>query len=227
MVSTLKKTVYRAVRYHPWTERVQNSLRRETHVYFDEIALAVSILPGDIVIDAGANVGDVTSRCARTGATVHAFEPNPVCYKILQKRFADLPHVHTYNAGVMDRPCSLMLSTPKPHGRYDSVETTVAATFVAPLASETGVLETKVNCIDLAEFIRGLPAPVKLLKMDIEGAEIAVLNHLIDTGIIDRVDLAVVETHERLSEDLSRGTEELRGRLNQMGLEKKIRLDWI
>ena len=116
---------------------------------------------------------------------------------------------------------------PKPHGRYDSVETTVAATFVAPLASETGVLETKVNCIDLAEFIRGLPAPVKLLKMDIEGAEIAVLNHLIDTGIIDRVDLAVVETHERLSEDLSRGTEELRGRLNQMGLEKKIRLDWI
>ena len=99
--------------------------------------------------------------------------------------------------------------------------------MVAPLASETGVLETTVNCIDLAEFIRELPAPVKLLKMDIEGAEIAVLNHLIDTGVIDRVDLAVVETHERLSEDLSRGTEQLRGRLKGTGLDKKIRLDWI
>jgi FkbM family methyltransferase len=225
MSNNLKKALYRRVRYSPWTERLQNSLRRETHVRFDEIDLAVPIRPGDIIIDAGANVGDVTSRCARTGATVHAFEPNPVCYAVLEKRFADLANVRTHNLGVMDKACSLTLSTPKADDRYDSLETTVAATFIAP--QEHDLVETTVDCIDLAEFIRGLPGPVKLLKMDIEGAEVAVLNHLMDTAVIDRVELAVVETHERLSDELARETEALRDRLQAHGLAEKVRLDWI
>src|ERR1041385_8565336 len=33
--------------------------------------------PGDIAIDLGAHVGTITERLARTGATVHAFEPDP------------------------------------------------------------------------------------------------------------------------------------------------------
>jgi hypothetical protein len=63
--------------------------------------------------------------------------------------------------------------------------------------------------------------------MDIEGAEIAVLNHLIDTGAIDRVRLAVVETHERFSPELAQATETLRERLRVNRLDGKIRLDWI
>ena len=80
MPSRLKKALYRKVRYNPWTERLQNAFRKEDSVHFDEIDLDVPAKPGDIIIDAGANVGDVTSKCARTGATVHAFEPNPVCF---------------------------------------------------------------------------------------------------------------------------------------------------
>ena len=45
-------------------------------------------------------------------ATVHAFEPNPVCFEILKKRFSRLPNVRIYNQGVMDKPGSLTLSTP-------------------------------------------------------------------------------------------------------------------
>jgi FkbM family methyltransferase len=226
MPSSLKKALYRKVRYNPWTEKLQNSLRTETRVYFDEIGCAIPAGPGDIIIDAGANVGDVTSRCARTGATVHAFEPNPVCYAILKKRFAGLSNVRTYNVGVMDKPCSLTLTTPKPDETYDSVETTIAGTFIAPPSGAEGI-ETTVECIDLSEFIRTLDRPVTLLKMDIEGAEVAVLNRLLDTGIIDRVDFALVETHERLSDDLARSTAALRDRIKSKGLEQKVRLDWI
>ena|SRR5215204_178870 len=119
MPSRFRKALYRKVRYHPWTERLQNALRKQESVHFDEIDLDVPARPGDIIIDAGANVGDVTSKCARTGATVHAFEPNPVCFEILKKRFSRLPNVRIYNQGVMDKPGSLTLSTPVAHAEYD------------------------------------------------------------------------------------------------------------
>ncbi len=152
MPSRLKKALYRKVRYHPWTERLQNVLRRQESVHFDEIDLDVPARPGDIIIDAGANVGDVTSKCARTGATVHAFEPNPVCFEILKKRFSRLPNVRIYNQGVMDKPGSLTLSTPVAHEQYDDLDTTVAASFVAPKSGDIEMRETEVECIDLAEL---------------------------------------------------------------------------
>lgn len=206
---------------------MQNALRRETSVHFGEIELDVPAGPGDIIIDAGANVGDVTSKCARTGATVHAFEPNPVCYEILKRRFALLPNVRTYNLGLMDKPCSLTLSTPVAHEQYDDIDTTVAASFVAPRSGEIEMRETEVECIDLAGFIRDLDRPVTLLKMDIEGAEVPVLNRMIDTGAIDDVQLAIVETHERFSDQLAVATNALRERLSAAGMDRKVRLDWI
>ena len=227
MPSRFRKALYRKVRYHPWTERLQNALRKEATVRFDEIDLDVPARPGDIIIDAGANVGDVTSKCARTGATVHAFEPNPVCFEILKKRFSRLPNVRIYNQGVMDKPGSLTLSTPVAHAQYDDLDTTVAASFVAPKSGEIAMRETEVECIDLANFIRELGRPVTLLKMDIEGAEVPVLNRMIDTGAIDEVQLAIVETHERFSDELADATNALRERLSAAGMDRKIRLDWI
>ena len=87
--------------------------------------------------------------------------------------------------------------------------------------------ETEVECIDLASFIRELGRPVTLLKMDIEGAEVSVLNRMIDTGAIDEVQLAIVETHERFSEELAAATNALRERLSAAGMDRKVRLDWI
>jgi FkbM family methyltransferase len=226
MSSRLKKAAYRTIRYSPWTERLQNSLRRETAIRLDAIGVSVRAGPADIVIDAGANVGDVTSLCARTGATVHAFEPNPVCYRILEKRFGNLANVNTHAAGVMDKPCRLTLSTPKAHDQFDDVDSTVAGSMMAPALDTREVIQTDVECIDLADFIRKLPRPVTLLKMDIEGAEIAVLNHLIDTGVIERINLTVVETHERFSPELAQATDALRDRLAESGLDQKVRLDW-
>jgi 16S rRNA A1518/A1519 N6-dimethyltransferase RsmA/KsgA/DIM1 with predicted DNA glycosylase/AP lyase activity len=44
--------------------------------------------PGDVVVDCGANRGDVTEALAGSGATVHAFEPDPYNLARLQERFA-------------------------------------------------------------------------------------------------------------------------------------------
>src|SRR5437879_2510751 len=65
--------------------------------------------PGDIAIDAGANVGDITAVMAATGATVYAFEPNPFAFKALRRRFASNPNVHCINKAVLDRAAKLPL----------------------------------------------------------------------------------------------------------------------
>ena len=160
---------------------------------------------------------------------MHAFEPNPLCFKIISWRFAALSNVQCHHKGVMDRACTLTLETPvKITEQQDHVDVTVASSFVNPSLEEAGAVNSvEVECIDLADFIAKLEKPVKLLKMDIEGAEVAVLNHLLDRGLMDRVELAVVETHERFSPELAQGTEALRARIADAGLASRVRLDWV
>jgi hypothetical protein len=68
---------------------------------------------------------------------------------------------------------------------------------------------------------------VRLLKLDIEGAEIPVINQLIDSSTIDLIDLLVVETHEKQQPSLIEETDRLRNRIRELGYNSKFRLDWV
>jgi len=66
----------------------------------------VSISPGDIVLDVGANIGIFTLFAAKQGAQVYAFEPVPPTFEVLQQniRLHRLDSVaHTRNIGISDR----------------------------------------------------------------------------------------------------------------------------
>jgi FkbM family methyltransferase len=190
-----------------------------------QIGLDLKTGPGDILIDCGANVGDVTSSFARTGALVYAFEPDPLCFSILSKRFSRTPNVVCFNKGVMDRDCSLTLKSPGAHENWDDLDATVSASFVNE--SLLPGREAVVPCIDLSQFIGSLGHRVRLLKIDIEGAEIPVINRLIETEVVNAIDLAVVETHEKQQPSLLLETEKLRERIKSLGIEARFRLDWI
>jgi FkbM family methyltransferase len=222
------KKFYRKVRYHWLAECIQSWVRHDSTLKLKEINLELEINPGDVIIDCGANVGDITSLFARTGATVFAFEPNPLCFTILSKRFKAMSSVHCFNQGVMDRRCTLTLSTPNAHEFWDSIETTVSSSFEAGAmdGKRYTIWNAEVECIDLDEFIRSLGGRVRLLKVDIEGAELPVLNRLIDSNTINLIDSVVVETHERQMPHLLEATNVLRKRIQSSGLETKIQLDW-
>ena len=117
------------------------------------------------------------------------------------------------------------LNSPNAHEKWDDLESSVASSFVHE--SPSGARHTKVECIDLSEFVTSLNRPVRLLKIDIEGAEIAVVNRLIDTRAMDLIDLAIVETHETQQPSLLEATNALRERINASGYQAKFRLDWI
>ncbi|WP_442507818.1 FkbM family methyltransferase [Novipirellula sp. SH528] len=226
----MRKELLRRFRCHGITERLRYYLRRRngTKVRLQSVDLEFMVNPEDIILDCGANVGDVTSKFACSGATIYAFEPNRRCFDILKKRFAFMPNVFLLNNGVMDKDCVLSLSTPDPHASFDSIETTVASTFNEEMlqSSDYTVKRDEVECIDIDKFIRQLGKRVLLMKVDIEGGEIEVLNRLMDTGGINLVDHLVVETHERLSPRLEIATQSLRARIAELGLSSKICLDW-
>ena len=66
-----------------------------------------------------------------------------------------------------------------------------------------------VRCIDLARFIDQLPAGPVVLKLDAEGAEYELLEHLIERNVDARLARVLVEWHEHAGDPERRRTIEL------------------
>ena len=83
-----------------------------------------------------------------------------------------------------------------------------------------------VDIVDFDFFIKSLNQRIKLIKMDVEGVEIEIINKLLDTGTIFLIDKLVVETHEDKIPELKQSTGLLKKRIKQMGI-KNIDLNWV
>ena len=112
------------------------------------------ILPGSVVIDAGASLGDHTAAYATKAARVHAFEPQPESFECLRQNCANL-NVTMYNCGLSDHEGQMRIER----------RTNVGA---SPIASNG---DTPISVRTLDSF--GL-APA-LIKFDVEGHEIPAL----------------------------------------------------
>ena len=182
--------------------------------------------PGDLAIDCGANLGVITGLMAKGGAEVHAFEPNPDAFRVLAERTKDMPSVHLHQQAVLDHPDTMTLYL---HVNYhlNPARFSSRSSLIAEKRNVDDRAGVKVQVIDLVDFIQALGRPVKLLKMDIEGAEYAVLNALIDRGAIDLIEAIFVETHAHSIPSLQPVDAALRQRIADLGLAGKIDLNWL
>ena len=183
-----------------------------------------SLQPGDVAIDCGANVGIYTVRMAKSGATVHAFEPYLAAYKALLENTKDFSNVKTYHAAVTTEPGPVKLFLHK-WADEDPLEWSTGSSLVEKKKNVRSDKFMVVEGVPLAEFIKGLGERVRILKMDIEGAEVGILNRLLDEGLHESIDHVFVEVHDRKIKELVKPTEELRARLKQLGVTN-FRLDW-
>jgi FkbM family methyltransferase len=149
--------------------------------------------PGDLAIDLGAHIGNLTAAMAATGATVHAFEPEPHAFAKLAARFADAPNVVLHQVAASDRDGRTLMHRPASQSQDRPSRAASIARRDRKMNLTDGV---EVPTIDFAAFLLRLPSRVRLIKMDIEGAEWAVLRALFDRAL-DRFDILFVETHER------------------------------
>ncbi len=78
-----------------------------------------------------------------------------------------------------------------------SARTAIEGTIMADSSAWNGE-EHAVPCFDFSTWLRDLDTPDVVVKMDIEGAEVPVLEKLIVDGNDDRISLLLVEWHEWL-----------------------------
>lgn len=221
----VRKRFYRLCRYHWLTERWFGWHNQTKQLFLHEIGLTITISPGDTIVDCGANVGDLTSRFAATPATVIAFEASPIVFRILSRRFAGHPRVKCFNQGVWDEACKLKFSLPAIRGSSDEIDVSEGSSF---LESKHVIGEqVEIDCIDLVQWLVEYPTKIRLLKMDIEGAECRVIEAMLARGIFNKIDFMVVETHEIQMPNLTDRTLHIKQQLVDQGLTDRVRLDWV
>lgn len=185
--------------------------------------------PGDVVLDCGANMGEITVRLAQSPATVHAFEPDPDCFAHLRMRFADTPNVVLHNAAVGASAGRLTLFK----GTSGSGSLEASSVKNTLLSGGRGVDEENgipVDVLDLPAFIAGQLAEgrnIAFLKVDIEGTEIELLNKLHADGLLARLGLTVAETHEKKFRHLQDDFAALRAMVADHYKPTHVNLEWI
>lgn len=187
--------------------------------------------PGDVVLDCGANVGDVTKPLAETGATVHAFEPDPYAFSQLQERVADHDNVVLHNAavGVSEGTVRLMrASNFDDNPLWGSVKSTVVPGGRNINEEDDATIEvTRISLPDMVRKIAAEHGEVTFLKMDIEGAELELLEHMLQQDLFDQIRLLVAETHEKKFPELRPRFKSLRAAVSDRYPITKVNLDWI
>ena len=185
----------------------------------------LGLKPGELVLDCGANVGEVTEALARTGADVHAFEPNPYAFAVLRKRVRSLANVTLHERAVLDRDGVVRLYLHR-RAREDQVAWSVGSSILPEKGNVDAATWLDVEAVDLGRFVLELERPVAVLKLDVEGAELSVLERLLDSRAIEQVRTVLVELHDRRVPELRADTVRLLERLEHAGVADRVRTDW-
>jgi FkbM family methyltransferase len=181
-----------------------------------------SLGSGDVCVDCGANTGTITARLADTGATVHAFEPDPVAFEVLSQAVGSRRNVILHQAAVGIGSGTVALYRTQSF-QNNSVKGTQGSSTIATKTRASTTNQITVTKVDFPDFIRSLGIRVALVKMDIEGAELAILRQIVEHGMHECIGQMFVETHEKQLPEMRRETRDVIRLTRRAG---NINCDW-
>lgn len=179
----------------------------------------------DVAIDCGANVGRYTEVLARNGARVYAFEPNPDAFAVLSERMRGYPNVVCLNKAVAAKAGTVPLYL-HAHAAEDPLHWSTGSSMLATKGNVNKETFVEVEAVDFVNFLLALKGQVALVKMDIEGAEVALLGRLLEQPLaLAAIGRLFVETHDHKIPELRDCTDRMREEIARRGLDR-INLDW-
>ena len=137
-----------------------------------------------------------TRMMASVAKQVIAFEPDPWTFDVLQAKVADLQNVRLEKVAAGTHEGRVLLYR---HVRFQD-DPALHSGSSSLISSKTNVAEqeaVEVRQIDFIAYLERLNEDIGTLKVDIEGAEVDLLEALLDRPeIMKRIDYIFVETHE-------------------------------
>ncbi len=193
--------------------------------YLKLIPILKELNNDSLVIDCGANVGNITNKFAATGATVFAFEPDPIAFAVLSSRFAATSNVHLFQKGVWDKNETVTLYHHKNQTKNE-LAFTVGSSIKRDKINVTATKTSTIEVVDLIEFMQSLNKKITVIKLDVEGAETEILEKIITTKTYLLFDNLYTETHETKIPGQRQNILELRKKIKEEGI-KNIHLNWL
>lgn len=168
------------------------------------VSLEQFVQSGDWVLDIGANIGHYACKLSRlvgpTGRVI-AFEPVASTFELLvanSRRFA-YPNTTVLNVAASDRPACVGLQMPK----FDGGLTNYYRATITDAESKVTALAIRIDDLHL-------PGRVTLVKMDVEGHELAAIDGMkalilrdLPTMIIEASSEAIVPRMKLLGYDVT------------------------
>jgi len=174
--------LHRSFAYGSWEPEVVRSIQDHVH-------------SGTRVLDIGAQSGFYSlllSGLVGPEGTVFAFEPLPANFRILEEnlRLNSIQNVMIRREAVSDFSGNISFDFPREE----------VSLIAGPLLASDNLGTFQVPAISLDEFVRQTGGPIHFIKMDVEGAETAVLRGAVQTLKAFHPSM-VVELHHDLPQD--------------------------
>jgi FkbM family methyltransferase len=180
--------------------------------------------PETICIDLGANIGAVTRQLSYHAGHVLAFEPDPWTFAKLRQNSIDLQNVELLQKAVGATNGTVNLFRSQSFDENPEWKSQGTSIFAAKRGADPEN-HFEVEMVDIVDVILGLSQEVAVLKIDIEGAEVPLLERLLDSDAAKMVKYIFVETHEYMIPELFDRTNALRTRVRTLK-RPRVNMDW-
>lgn len=132
------------------------------------------LMPGDLVFDVGANIGDKAAALLAKDVRLVCVEPQPSCVATLQARFGKHPQVAVVPKGLGSRPGLLEMHI---NSKSPVLSTFSAEWMQGRFKNEVWDQKIDVPITTLDDLVREHGVP-RYLKIDVEGFEFEVISGL-------------------------------------------------
>ena len=177
----------------------------------------------EVCLDFGANVGIYSQLFAKYKATVYSFEPDPIPFKELKQKSANFKNINPIMKAVGTTNSKGKLYLDKKY-LQDELFYSEHNSLIKE-KDNVGDKYIEVEVVDIADWLNDFER-VKFAKIDVEGFEVELINHLIDTSAINKIDYIFVETHEKRIKNLDKQIVELKLKITNLGIENKFFWNW-
>ena len=187
---------FRWLDYELFTYNYGMSLYLLREIFIHQIYFFATNSEHPVIFDGGANIGLATLyfKWQYPDAEVHAFEPDPVAFDLLKRNVEHnhLQNVHCYNFALYDYDGEISFYTDAAQPGHP-----VMSTIEEHLPKQ----RISVPCQRLNPLLRDL-GPIDFLKLDVEGAESAILRELQREGLLSLIRQGNIEYHHNIDDAL-------------------------